>query len=302
MIDPLTQKYLEVLTEGNKSCAVKGKQNNSGKFAFEGADKKSPNTTTKNSKISKPTEDKRNSGQSRKGNLENLKKGNLENLKKGKKVQDNSSVNPFETLYNKILSEDDSFGWEIDKEESETSPFEGDSPNEMEYDSGSFDEEGENEEGENEEGGEEVTLTLDKETAEKLINILQAAIGGTENEEEEGEGEGEEDEYEDEGEEMENEAEEDSDDEELTKEEVDSEVLGHSLVDQEKLLKGMDKPGNAIVRGSISAKKKKAQVPLTGKGFKGELSAHGDKGKNLQGKNNKVAAVNAGNKSFFDNK
>ena len=295
MIDPLTQKYLEVLTEGNKSCAVKGEKNKPGKYAFEGAEKKSPNTTTKNSKISKPTEDKRNSGQSR--------RGNLENLKKGKKVQDNSSVNPFETLYNKILSEDDSFGWEIDKEESETSPFEGDSPNEMEYDSGSFDEEGENEEGENEEGGEEVTLTLDKETAEKLINILQAAIGGTENEEEEEEeGEGEEDEYEDEGEEMENEAEEDSDDEELTKEEVDSEVLGHSLVDQEKLLKGMDKPGNAIVRGSISAKKKKAQVPLTGKGFKGELSAHGDKGKNLQGKNNKVAAVNAGNKSFFDNK
>ena len=294
MIDPLTQKYLEVLTEGNKPCAVKGKQNNSGKFAFEGADKKSPNTTTKNSKISKPPEDTRNSGQTR--------KGNLENLKKGKRVQDNSSVNPFETLYNKILSEDDSFGWEIDKEESETSPFEGDSPNEMEYDSGSFDEEGENEEG-GEEGGEEVTLTLDRETAEKLIDILQAAIGGTENEEEEeGEEEGEEDEYEDEGEEMENEAEEDSDDEELTKEEVDSEVLGHSLVDQEKLLKGMNKPGNAIVRGSISAKKKKAQVPLTGKGFKGELSAHGDKGKNLQGKNNKVAAVNAGNKSFFDNK
>jgi len=290
MIDPLTQKYLEVLTEGNKPCAVKGEKNKPGKYAFEGAEKKSPNTTTKNSKISKPTEDKRNSGQSRKGNLENLK---------GKKIQDNSSVNPFETLYNKILSEDDSFGWEIDKEESETSPFEGDSPNEIEYDSGSSDEEGENEEG-GEEGGEEVTLTLDRETAEKLIDILQSAIGGTESEEEEMEDEGEE--MEDEGEEMENEGEEMEDDEELTKEEVESEVLGHSLVDQEKLLKGMNKPGNAIVRGSISAKKKKAQVPLTGKGFKGELSAHGDKGKSLQGKNNKVNAVNAGNKSFFDNK
>lgn len=287
MIDPLTQKYLEVLTEGNKPCAVKGEKNKPGKYAFEGAEKKSPNTTTKNSKISKPTEDKRNSGQSRKGNLE-----------KAKVI--NSSVNPFEDLYNKILSEDDSFGWEIDKEESETSPFEGDSPNEMEYDSGSSDEEGENEEG-GEEGGEEVTLTLDRETAEKLIDILQSAIGGTESEEEEMEDEGEE-EMEDEGEEMENEGEEMEDDEELTKEEVESEVLGHSLVDQEKLLKGMDKPGNAIVRGSISAKKKKAQVPLTGKGFKGELSAHGDKGKSLQGKNNKVNAVNAGNKSFFDNK
>jgi hypothetical protein len=285
MIDPLTQKYLEVLTEGNKSCAVKGEKNKPGNYAFEGAKKKSPNTTTKNPKISKPKEYK--SGQSRKGNLE-----------KAKVI--NSSVNPFEDLYNKILSEDDSFGWEIDKEESETSPFEGDSPNEMEYDSGSSDEEGENEEG-GEEGGEEVTLTLDRETAEKLIDILQSAIGGTESEEEEMEDEGEE-EMEDEGEEMENEGEEMEDDEELTKEEVESEVLGHSLVDQEKLLKGMNKPGNAIVRGSISAKKKKAQVPLTGKGFKGELSAHGDKGKSLQGKNNKVNAVNAGNKSFFDNK
>jgi len=287
MIDPLTQKYLEILTEGKNECTVKGEKNKPGKDAFEGTEKlnKEKNKTTEKVKLSKPTEDKRNSGESRKGNLE-----------KAKVI--NASVNPFEDLYNKILSEDDTFGWEIDKEDSEESPFNAESPNEMEFDNGAFDEEGENEE----ESSEEVTLTLDKETAEKLINILQAAIGGEETEEEEMEEEGEE--TEEEGEEMENEGEETEEEEgeELAKEEVDAEVLGHSLVDQEKLLKGMNKPGNAVVKGTISAKKKKAQVPLTGKGFKGELTAHGDKGKTLQGKNNKVSAVNAGNKSFFDNK
>ncbi len=100
----------------------------------------------------------------------------------------------------------------------------------------------------------------------------------------------------------EEEEEEEEEDETLTKEEVDAEIVGHSLVDQEKLLKGMNKPSNGVVKGAISAKKKKAQVPLTGKGFKGELSPQGDKSKVLQGKNNKVPAVNAGNKSFFDNK
>jgi len=249
---------------------------------------KDKNSTTKNAKISKPTEDKRNSGQSRKGDLQ-----------KAKTVV-NSSVNPFEDLYNRILSEDDTFGWEIEKdeEEGEESPFNSESPNEMEYDMGDSDED--LEDSLDEEGSEDVTITLDKETASKLIDILQAAVGGEmDSEEEEGS------EEEEEGSEEEYENSEDSEDEESEdelKEEVDAEVLGHSLVDQEKLLKGMNKPSNGVVKGSISAKKKKAQVPLTGKGFKGEASAHGDKGKTLQGKNNKVSAVNAGNKSFIDNK
>jgi len=148
-----------------------------------------------------------------------------------------------------------------------------------------------------EEGSEDVTITLDKETASKLIDILQAAVGGEMDSEEEGSQEEEE-----EGSEEEYEGSEDEESEDELKEEVDAEVLGHSLVDKEKLLKGMNKPSNGVVKGSISAKKKKAQVPLTGKGFKGEASAHGDKGKTLQGKNNKVSAVNAGNKSFIDNK
>ena len=293
MIDPLTQKYLEVLTEGkNNNGTVKGEKNKPGKPAFEGTDKlnKEKNTSTKNAKIQKPTEDKRNSASSRDGKM-----GKCKNI-----VTD--SINSFEDLYNKVLKEDDSFGWSMqDDTENEEEGDDTSTESEYEFDSGEMDDEGEmGDEGEMDDEGEEVTLTLDKETAQKLIDILQAAVGSGEEGEEEGEEESEE-----EGEEdlFSGVSDEDEDeDETLTKEEVDAEIVGHSLVDQEKLLKGMNKPSNGVVKGAISAKKKKAQVPLTGKGFKGELSPQGDKSKVLQGKNNKVPAVNAGNKSFFDNK
>lgn len=297
MIDPLTQKYLEVLTEGkNNNGTVKGEKNKPGK-SFEGTEKlnKEKNTSTKNAKVQKPTEDKRNSTSSRDGKMENCKKV----------VTD--SINSFEELYNKVLKEDDSFGWSIQDDTEEGDGDESSTESEYEFDSGEMDNEGEGEgegEEETETEGEEVTITLDKDTAQKLIDILQAAVGGMEDSEEDTE---EDEEDEESGEDEEDlfsgvSDEEDEEDETLTKEEVDAEIVGHSLVDQEKLLKGMNKPANGVVKGAISAKKKKAQVPLTGKGFKGELSPQGDKGKVLQGKNNKVPAVNAGNKSFFDNK
>jgi hypothetical protein len=294
MIDPLTQKYLEVLTEGkNNNGTVKGEKNKPGK-SFEGTEKlnKEKNTSTKNAKIQKPTEDKRNSTSSRDGKMENCKKV----------VTD--SINSFEDLYNKVLKEDDSFGWSMqDDTENEDEGDETSTDSEYEFDSGEMDEEGEmGDEEEMGDEGEEVTLTLDKETAQKLIDILQAAVGGGEESEEEGEEESEEEGEEDLFSGVSDEDEDEEEDETLTKEEVDAEIVGHSLVDQEKLLKGMNKPSNGVVKGAISAKKKKAQVPLTGKGFKGELSPQGDKSKVLQGKNNKVPAVNAGNKSFFDNK
>ena len=61
MIDPLTQKYLEILTEGKNECTVKGEKNKPGKDAFEGTEKlnKEKNKTTEKVKLSKPTEDKR---------------------------------------------------------------------------------------------------------------------------------------------------------------------------------------------------------------------------------------------------
>jgi hypothetical protein len=299
MIDPLTQKYLEVLNEGTDKGTVKTSFKTGD--SFEGTkDLNKGNDPTENVDLDKPEEDKENS--------QDKKDGSLEKCKTSVK-QESTELNPFESLYNKILSED-SFGWSMDDSENEdnTGEVEG---LELSDDSGEdeeFDELGD-EEGKEESSEGEVTITLDKETAEKLIDILQAAVG-SEGTEEEGEedlfGDEENDESEDEDEEdlfgSDEEDDEEDDEGELTKEEVDSEIVGHALVDQEKLLKGMNKPKNAVVKGVLSPKKKKAQVPSTGKGFKGELNKHKESaGKSLQGKNNKVSAVNVG-KTLVDNK
>lgn len=290
MIDPLTQKYLEVLNEGTDKGVVKSNLK-TGK-SFEGTeDLNKGNEPTENVDLDKPTEDKENSQEKKDGKME-----------KCKTINASTELNPFESLYNKILSED-SFGWSMDEDEGEGDEASGEvddfelSDNQGEEDADEFDS------GEEDSSG-DVTITLDKETAEKLIDILQTAIGGeTEEGEEESSEEGEE-ESSDEDEDIFSSGEEDEENEdELTKEEVDAEIVGHSLVDQEKLLKGMNNPKNNVVKGALSAKKKKANVPLTGKGFKGELTKHKENsGKALQGKNNKVNAVNAGNKTLVDNK
>ncbi len=276
MIDPLTQKYLEVI---NEKCADKGivKTNlKTGSPAF--GDLKTANEPQENVSLKKPVEGEHNSDDDN---------GEMEKTKPYKDMKENKQLNPFETLYNKILSEEDSFGWSMDKDEDEDEEKTGD------VDNFELSDESESDEMDDEMGdegdSEEVTFTLDKETAQKLIEVLQAAIG---NEDEEM------------GEDEDIFSSEDEDEEDsLAKEAVDAEIVGHSLVDQEKLLKGMNNPKNNVVKGSLSAKKKKANVPNTGKGFKGELTKHKESaGKSLQGKNNKVNAVNAKNKTLVDNK
>jgi hypothetical protein len=290
MIDPLTQKYLEIVNEG---CADKGivKTNlKTGSSAL--GDLKTANDPEENVTLKKPVESEHNSDDDN---------GELEKSKSYKDMKENKQLNPFETLYNKILSEEDSFGWSMDKDEEdeneettgEVDDFELSDESESDEMDDEMDDEGDSD---------EVTFTLDKETAQKLIEVLQSAIGGEDMGEDEDMSE---DMGEDEDEDIfSSEDEEDEEgDETLTKEEVDAEIVGHSLVDQEKLLKGMNNPKNNVVKGSLSAKKKKANVPLTGKGFKGQLSKHKESaGKSLQGKNNKVNAVNAKNKTLVDNK
>jgi hypothetical protein len=282
-MDPLTEKYLEVLNEGNDTGVVKTtlKTGNS----FEGTEKlNKADEADVNVDLDKPVEDKRNSSDEK-----GEKDGALEKAPTYKEA-----ANPFEDLYNKILQED-AFGWEI---ENGSDNGMGEIDNEVPSLENSDESEEESEE--EEEESEEVTLTLDKETAQKLIDVLQTAIGG-ESEDEESENEESEDEEFDFGA-SDEENEESEDEEETVKEEVDAEVVGHALVDQEKLLKGMNKPSNNVVKSTIKAHKKKAQVPSTGKGFKGELTKQSDSaGKSLQNKNNKVAAVNVG-KGIIDNK
>jgi hypothetical protein len=293
MIDPLTQKYLEVLNEGSHDKGIVNTNLKTGADAF--GDFKKGDDPDENVDLEKPTEDKENS--------KDKKDGKMEKCKSHTNMKENTQLNPFETLYNKIISED-SFGWSMDKDEDEDEGNAGEVDDfelsdESETDDMSDEDEADDMDDEGDSG--EVTFTLDKETAQKLIDVLQAAIGGEDMGEDEIE---DEDEF-DMGDEDEDEDifSSEDEDETLAKEEVDAEIVGHSLVDQEKLLKGMNNPKNGVVKGALSAKKKKANVPLTGKGFKGELNKHKESaGKKLQGKNNKVSAVNAKNKTLIDNK
>jgi hypothetical protein len=276
-MDPLTEKYIEVLNEKTDSGVVKTSLKTG--HSFEGTEKlNKADDADKNvaKDIDKPEEDKNNSCDEKDGAME-----------KAPKVE---SSNPFETLYNKILQED-AFGWEI---EDAGSTDMGDISSEVPSLEDGEDDEDESEEDESE----EVTLTLDKEMAQKLMDMLQAAVGGDTEEGSEESEESDEEEF-DLGDSDEEESEEDD---ETVKEEVDAEVVGHALVDQEKLSKSMNKPSNHVVKSTIKAHKKKAHVPTTGKGFKGELTKQSDSaGKALQNKNNKVAAVNVG-KGIIDNK
>lgn len=174
------------------------------------------------------------------------------------------SSNPFDLLYNKILSEEGEMMDFATGDKPEDSTFEP-SEEKSDDDMDEFGDEGEDD-GEND----KVTITLDRDLAEKLYEALGDIIHGGE-EEEEGEEENPFGEDEFGGEE---EGEEGSGGEELSKESFvidDAEVCGNSLVDQETLEKGMNKKSNFEVKGAVPVKKKTAQTPKTGKGHDGKL-------------------------------
>jgi len=144
------------------------------------------------------------------------------------------------------------------------------------------------------EGGDEVTLTLDKETAQKLIDVLQSAIGGSE-----GFGEDESDledlEIEDEGEDSEDNFDLGSDEDEDEEEEMEynetteSEKLPDSA--GQKLTKGYDVPGH------VKATKGKASSEVTdetGSSTLGDKTGH----QLTKPGNNKVGNLKTG-KSLF---
>jgi hypothetical protein len=273
-MDPLTKKYIEVLNEKTDSGVVKTTIKTG--HSFEGTEKMNKTERSDENvsdEIETPEEDSRNSCGEKDGEM--------------KKAPNYESSNPFEELYNKILQED-AFGWEIENEN------DSDSEDNMDSEVPSL-EDADNDEDMEEDNSGEVTFTLDRETAQKLHDVLMSVLQDSEETEESDE---------DDTDEEEDDFEFDVSDEEdeTVKEEVDAEVVGHALVDQEKLLKGMNKPSNNLVRGTIKAHKKKANVPTTGKGYKGELTKQKESaGKSLQNKNNKVPAVNVG-KGIIDNK
>lgn len=141
-------------------------------------------------------------------------------------------------------------------------------------------------------GGEEVTFTLDRETAQKLIDVLQAAIGGEESDMEDmgedlGEDDGMEDMDEDEG--MEDEDEQGFWDE-------DEEDLGHTGVNAKEPNMGKNnKVGNLKPQSGGASSKYTDKV--------GDDGDHGHALVNAKqpnmGKNNKVGSLKTG-KSMFE--
>ena len=200
----------------------------------------------------------------------------------------NESLNPFDALYNRVLNEEGQFGFSTEEDntlEPSDEGVEGESDFEM------------GEESDESEESDEVTLTIDRETAQKLVDILTSVLG----EGEQGEEEQTEDEmFDDSDSESEVEDLESSDeDEDPFKESVDAEELGHALV--KDLDKGhLTNKKSKEVKGAVPVSKKSAQS-ATIKGADGKIEKHSTEGaiSKLTGKNNNVGGVKVG-KGLFD--
>ena len=296
-MDPLAKAYLKVITESNDDLQKKD-QKVTGSTLKVGAPFGNQESETNSKKfISK-------SGPEAKG---------AETLEKAQEADSTLSVsgevdgkakplttkyeaaNPFDALFNKIISEE---GQMMDFSTSDTpdnSTFEPsfDSSSEDSDEFGESDVEGDGE-------GEKVTLEIDRDLAEKLVELLSSVLG-------DGDGEGEESETDESGGEEYDEQSEDGGEESFEGgakpfgEAVDAEEQGHALVDQEKLNHGLNSKGNIVVKGAVPVTKKTAQTPATGKGHDGKLKAHSTEGgiSKLTGKDNKVGGVTVG-KTIYD--
>jgi hypothetical protein len=279
MNDPLANAYLKVIEEETKSSAVEGTQKQVGKTFGNAESEKNakdvePDSATENA--DKDLEKIHNSPRE-------LNTDGADGEAKPAKLE-KSSFNPFDALYNKILSEEQAFNFST--EDNSLEPADSSFDMGAQEDLEEFDDESE------EEGGEEVTITLNRELAEKLHEVLMGVLGGEESEE-----------GSEEGEESEEGSEEGEESEEVKEEAVEAEVVGHALVDAEKLNKGMNNPSNKVVSGAVPVTNKTAETPNTGKDSDGELKQHSTEPaiKKLQSKKQDVGAVHVG-KTLFDNK
>jgi hypothetical protein len=266
-MDPLTQAYMQIINE-ESDCKVKTNLKVGAAFGHSENEKNASNFI-------------KDSGPEDVEDLEDAEEAPKEltsdvdsSLKKAPSVK-GESKNPFDALFNKIVSEETfNFSTEDDNELEPSNAFEdttmGLGDEEAEEDLAEFDDE-------NEESGEEVTLTLDKDLASKLIEVLQAALGDEDSEEgemEEGDEEGEEDEIPEDSSEMEEG--EDEEDETLSKESFALDEADKVNVDS--AVKKLTSPKSHKVEGTLSkVKGKSASVPATGKGSNKPMKAHNTK-------------------------
>jgi hypothetical protein len=281
MNDPLANAYLKVIEEETSSGIADETKKQVGKtFGNAESDKNAkdvePDSATENADkdMEKAKEDKEHSVEGTDG--------------EAKKLEKSSFNNPFDLLYNKILKEEEAFNFSTG--DNSLQP-------DSSFDMNSTEDDGLEEfDDETEEGGEEVTLTINREVAQQLHDLLSSVLSS-----EEGEEEGEE-EMGEEGEEGMDEVEM-GEEEEVKQEAVEAEVVGHALVDVEKLNKGMNNPSNKVVKGAVPVTNKTAETPNTGKDTDGELKQHSTEPavKKLQSKKQDVGGVHVG-KTLFDNK
>jgi hypothetical protein len=281
MNDPLANAYLKVIEEETSSGIADETKKQVGKtFGNAESDKNAkdvePDSATENADkdMEKAKEDKEHSVEGTDG--------------EAKKLEKSSFNNPFDLLYNKILKEEEAFNFSTG--DNSLQP-------DSSFDMNSTEDDGLEEfDDETEEGGEEVTLTINREVAQQLHDLLSNVLSS-----EEGEEEGEE-EMGEEGEEGMDEVEM-GEEEEVKQEAVEAEVVGHALVDVEKLNKGMNNPSNKVVKGAVPVTNKTAETPNTGKDTDGELKQHSTEPavKKLQSKKQDVGGVHVG-KTLFDNK
>ena len=250
----LLNAYTQILNESGKDHEVKGAVKKGQDFASGLKVNKQEGP-----KVESPKEDKEHSVDG-------------ENNGVPKKLAKESS-NPFDAIYNKILAQEN---WEAEEEANEQPNF--GSP--TGHDSNNMEFSGDNSSGE---GEVELTDDSDEHPMSQVLSALKAAVEalekvigseGGEEEEEEGEDEGESEEEEEEeehqefGESTEEDASDDDDDDEddddevkPKMEEVDAQVLGHALIDLEKLAASLTSPKNQVVKGAVPVNKGKAQVP-----------------------------------------
>jgi hypothetical protein len=219
------------------------------------------------------------------------------------------SKNPFDVLYNKILREEGE-GLEMDFSTPKPSvDGEGEGGSDLADDS-SFDMSSDSS---TDDDGEKVKLELDRDVAEKLIELLHTAIGDDSSDDSSDDST---DDLSDDSSDDSSDSSDDTKDSDefageddqnapfgnVKKEAVEAEIQGHALVDQEKLTKGLTSKSNNTVKGAVPVTKKSATTP-SGKKPEGKYVAHSTEPSvsSLTSKSNIDAKGVSVGKTIFDN-
>lgn len=252
--DPLTSAYMKVLNENATSGKVDGQSLKVGAPFGDASNQKNAETFYKDSGTDKVAKDVKKPVEAP-AELSEDPENEPKEFKAGEKLTLKDSLNPFDALYNKIISED-SFSFGSDEGVEPEDNFGG--PEGI----GHGDEEMSDDEQFGDDDDVEDFVEDEHEDLESLVSQLKELVGKLEShleghvEHEEGE-EFPEDSREESDEDMEDMEE---DDEDLSEEAVEAEVLGHALVDQEKLEAGQTKKSVFTVKGAVPKAGSKATV------------------------------------------